>query len=112
MFRPSEVKIGIFFLIIFLLISPLFIPPQLDILDLKQVSGFFIKILFQAPLKLFDFVTMSAFTRKGCTWICFPSIPELIFVFVADVAIIYVVSCVLSKIIFKPKSVNSTNFKI
>lgn len=69
------------------------IPPQWDILDLRELSGMIPALLVGVPIRLFDHLTGSAFASKSEGFLAFPSLPELAVALLADVLLFYSIAC-------------------
>ena len=69
------------------------IPPQLDLLDLRQWSGMIPALLVGVPIRLFNLLTGSAFASRSEGFLALPNVPELAAAFLADVLLFYLIAC-------------------
>jgi hypothetical protein len=96
-FQPTQRKVKVAALIfagsVTVLIVSRFIPPELDILDLRDLIGQLMGIIFGWPIRLFDFITGSAFAPKECFTLCFPALVQVVVAFIADSLLFYLVAC-------------------
>jgi len=69
------------------------IPVQVDILDLREVPEFVVFLFGRIPIELFDFATDGAFRPQGEGFLVFPSLPQVAFALLFDVAALYLASC-------------------
>lgn len=65
-----------------------FIPHEKDIASLYLIP------LLRWPLNLFDFLTAAKFSPKDC-WICLPTVPEILFILVFDITVLYTLACLV-----------------
>jgi hypothetical protein len=63
-----------------------------DISNLTKTQ-FILYPLGTIPLWLFNLVTNSASAPHECTFLCFPSLPQIIFSLIFDIVLIYFISC-------------------
>lgn len=69
------------------------IPPQWDLLDLREWSGVLFGFLVGVPIALFDAVTRSAFASTSEGFLHFPSLAQLAAAAVGDALAFYLVAC-------------------
>lgn len=95
-FAPTRTKVAITagcFLIFPAVLVLRAIPPQWDLLDLREWSGMIPALLVGVPIQLFDLLTGSAFASRSEGFLAFPSLPELAFALLADVLLFYLIAC-------------------
>ena len=86
--RPTKQKFRIFFLLI---------PVAIILVAIALLARTPILVLFiTVPIRFFDFITAGAFKPGNCGFICFPTLPQISFVLIFDVVLLYVVACVIS----------------
>lgn len=59
----------------------------------RDIAGIFLYPFTALPITLFDTVTSSAFAPRECGFLCFPTIPQTLFILIFDVAAIYLIAC-------------------
>lgn len=90
--KPNKSKLSTFIIIsISILIGVIF----LLIINEPDIAGILIYPFATVPIKIFDAITGSAFAPKECYVICFPTLPQVSFLILFDVVIIYLISCVI-----------------
>lgn len=102
--KPTRRKFKIVLLcILFFLVLPLtqLIPPQYDLLDLKDGANFILKIVLSLPVRMFDLLTGGTFRPRECYVFCFPTPMQLAFLAVFDLAIFYLGACIYCKFVKK-----------
>ncbi len=71
------------------------IPPQFDILDLREIPNLLANLFGRWPIRLFDMLTASQFAAKGGGFLVFPSFAQILFMLVLDALMIYLISCLI-----------------
>lgn len=97
MFRPSKRTFKIFFLILLIFVSAFFatfIPPAIDILDIKLIAG----LILSAGMLPYVLVSKLGLGHPDA-W--FPNIWEISLVLILDIIILYIVSAIISFFISK-----------
>jgi hypothetical protein len=71
------------------------IPVQIDILDLREVPEFVVFVFGRIPIEIFDFITNEAFASRGEGFLVFPTLPQIGFALLFDIAAVYLASCLI-----------------
>ena len=95
---PTKRKIVLFFIIsaaLLIVTVILFIINELDI------AVVFLYPLSTLPITLFDAVTGGAFRSGACSFLCFPTLPQISFIFLFDIVAIFLLSCTIAAVLKK-----------
>lgn len=105
LFKPTQQRILIFFGLVVFFATLTFL--LVEVLNEGDIAGIYLIPLLRWPLALFDFVTFSQFAEVAadCSglFLCFPTTPQLLFIFVFDILALYLISCALLVVFKKAK---------
>ena len=79
------------------------IPVQIDILDLRELPQLVLFCLARIPIELFDSATGGAFAPWGEGFLVFPTLPQVGFAILFDVALLYSAACAICHTRRRPK---------
>ena len=102
--QPTKFKVTLFFGIVVIILVAIV---ALFWLNERDIAWAILYPLTTIPIKLFDTVTFSAFAQKGCSFICFPTLTQVTFMFIFDIVLIYIVACAIASL-RKKNSVTQT----
>lgn len=88
--KPNKSKVVTFFVITAVIVIGTVV---LFAINERDLAGIFLYPLATLPITLFDIVTGSAFAPRECGFLCFPTIPQILFILVFDIVMIYLIVC-------------------
>ena len=74
------------------------IPVQYDILDLREIPGLVMALFLGVPIRIFDVTTGGRFASKGEGFLVFPSGTELLAALAIDIAVVYLLVCLVLRL--------------
>ena len=72
------------------------IPAQADILDLRELPKLLGIALLRWPIQLFDVLTQRRFAPTSEGFIVFPTLAQVVFAVVLDLAMLYLLACAIA----------------
>jgi hypothetical protein len=94
MLRPSKKIFFIYFIGLAIAVGLFF---------LEDTQNSILSLTVGVPITIFDFLTFNSFIRRGCSFLCFPTLSQLIFALIFDLGVLYVLSAAISKLLYKHK---------
>ena len=74
------------------------IPVQYDILDLREFPELVMVLFLGVPIRIFDNLTGGRFASRGEGFLVFPSGTELLAALAIDIAVVYLLVCVILRL--------------
>ena len=86
-------KVTLFFSIVALVLVAII---ALFMVNERDIAGVLLYPLARLPITLFNLVTGSAFAPHDCGFLCFPTLPQVLFILIFDIILIYLIACAIA----------------
>src|SRR3989344_5729768 len=98
--KPNKRK---FVILLSLIVLSIFL---LSISFIEDFFRIFLIPITTWPIDFFNLITNSAFKPTSCGFLCFPTIPQLLFVLVFDIIFLYLLASVIYLMLSKKNKIN------